>query len=409
MDLTTWALLVTWAVVIPYLVLFPPAIGGVRRKLKAAKEKRAIRRHTLKPAWQVKPAAGAAAVVAAGGVSLPAWRIPQRSAAVLVLVNPKSGGRLGEDVLRVARRQLGTSQVFDLSETPDVGAILQSFTGDVRLLVAGGDGTAAWVMEAAGKCGARMPLAMLPLGTGNDLARSFGWGGGTAIGEMSEEAIREGIAATAAASAIGLDRWVITTTPRGGGAPTRKVMNNYFSYGVDAEISLKFHNEREAHPDRFSSQAKNVVKYAMYGFQASFDGKPLDDCCRLETGAGQPLRVHPSWKGCIISNVPVYHGGKDFWGTADGDDFGRASVSDGQLEVMGLAGTLHIGMCNLMCDSALRIGQSDEIVVHVDREVAMQVDGEPFMQPPATMRFQLLERYPMLVKRGAAREGAMLL
>lgn len=50
----------------------------------------------------------------------------------------------------------------------------------LRIIAAGGDGTVAWVLQviARGKIQPAPPVAIMPLGTGNDMARSFGWGAG---------------------------------------------------------------------------------------------------------------------------------------------------------------------------------------------------------------------------------------
>ena len=38
-------------------------------------------------------------------------------------------------------------------------------------------------------------------------------------------------------------------------------MQNYFSVGVDAEVSRRFDSARSANPERFRSQTSNKIKY----------------------------------------------------------------------------------------------------------------------------------------------------
>jgi len=43
-------------------------------------------------------------------------------------------------------------------------------------------------------------------------------------------------------------------------------MQNYFSVGVDAEVSRRFDTARSANPERFRSQLSNKVKYGTHPY-----------------------------------------------------------------------------------------------------------------------------------------------
>ncbi len=106
---------------------------------------------------------------------------------VYAFVNPKSGNNLGTQIMKVLGRELGKDAVCNLAEVSPESFLETKVLPNqrkARLLVCGGDGTAGWILGALAKL--RMnrrlqfqpPLAVVPLGTGNDLARSLGWGPG---------------------------------------------------------------------------------------------------------------------------------------------------------------------------------------------------------------------------------------
>ncbi|VDN91071.1 unnamed protein product [Brugia pahangi] len=46
---------------------------------------------------------------------------------------------------------------------------------DCRIIIADGDGTVSLSLDAINELQRKLPVAVLPLGTGNDLSRTLGW------------------------------------------------------------------------------------------------------------------------------------------------------------------------------------------------------------------------------------------
>lgn len=123
---------------------------------------------------------------------------------------------------------------------------------NLRILACGGDGIVGWVLSILDKIGAPLPPAVevLPLGTGNDLARALGWGGG-----YTDELISKILSSIGESKTVLLDRWqlIVEENPdvpndddngKGKENLPLNVVNNYFSLGVDAHIALEFHEAR---------------------------------------------------------------------------------------------------------------------------------------------------------------------
>ncbi|XP_066141858.1 diacylglycerol kinase eta isoform X2 [Euwallacea fornicatus] len=110
-----------------------------------------------------------------------AWEVvrPQASSPLLVFVNSKSGDNQGVKFLRRFKQLLNPAQVFDLISTgPRLGLRLFRHFDPFRILVCSGDGSVGWVLSEIDKLDMhkQCQVAVLPLGTGNDLARVLGWG-----------------------------------------------------------------------------------------------------------------------------------------------------------------------------------------------------------------------------------------
>lgn len=85
---------------------------------------------------------------------------------------------------------------------------------DYKILVCGGDGTIGWVLQCLDNVGqdsecSSPACAIVPLGTGNDLARVLCWGSGYTGDEDSLSLLRDVIDA----EKITLDRWTVVFHP----------------------------------------------------------------------------------------------------------------------------------------------------------------------------------------------------
>eukprot|EP00049_Salpingoeca_infusionum_P025570 m.20299 g.20299 ORF g.20299 m.20299 type:complete len:1179 (-) comp8139_c0_seq1:214-3750(-) len=138
-------------------------------------------------------------------VSVPAHLDP-----LIVFVNTKSGSNDGVSILRIMKHVLNPIQVFDLSHGgPAAGLKLLQDRKTFRALGCGGDGTIGWILHEADKLDIRnCQLAVMPLGTGNDLARVLGWGG--AFDDPSIDAINAYLQDVSRAKVEFLDRWTVS-------------------------------------------------------------------------------------------------------------------------------------------------------------------------------------------------------
>nr|KAJ0196338.1 hypothetical protein LSAT_V11C700374930 [Lactuca sativa] len=125
-------------------------------------------------------------------------------------------------------------QIFELSSTegPEVGLYLFRRVPHSRILVCGGNGTVGWVLDAIEKHSyvSPPPIAFLPTGTGNDVARVLNWGGG--LGSVEKQGgLCMMMQHMEHASVTVLDRWKISiANHRGRPLRAPKFMNNYLGY-----------------------------------------------------------------------------------------------------------------------------------------------------------------------------------
>ncbi|XP_016701473.1 diacylglycerol kinase 5 isoform X1 [Gossypium hirsutum] len=374
------------------------------------------------------------------------------SCPVLVFINSKSGGQLGGNLLSTYRSVLNTNQVFDLGETkPDkvlhqiyatLGSLKQRGDGfasaiesSLRIIVAGGDGTAGWLLGVISdlKLPHPPPVATVPLGTGNNLPFSFGWGKknpGT-----DRQSVFSFLEQVKNATEMKIDSWHIIMrmrAPKEGScdpigplelphslhafhriSQTDKLgmdgyhsfrggFWNYFSMGMDAQVSYAFHSERKLHPEKFRNQLINQGTYIKLGctqgwmFGSLFRPSPTNIAqiakvkVMRKQGQWEDLKIPRSIGSIVCLNLPSFSGGFNPWGTPYRKKFLDRGltppfVDDGLIEIVGFRNVLH-GLVLLAPNGhGTRLAQANAVRFEFKKGAAnhtfMRIDGEPWKQP----------------------------
>ncbi|MBA0710242.1 hypothetical protein Golax_025229, partial [Gossypium laxum] len=318
---------------------------------------------------------------------------------VVVFINPRSGGRNGSVLQDRLQHMISQEQVFDLHNVkPDefvrygLGCLEKWAEKDnyaketrknIRVVVAGGDGTVGWVLGCLGMLHEKdqfpvPPVAIIPLGTGNDLARSFGWGGSFPFARRS--AIKRALQRATNGRICHLDSWhVVVQMPGGevvdpphslkttevcdvdqnlkieGCVPDKVncyegVFYNYFSIGMDAQVAYGFHHLRNEKPYLAQGPISNKIIYSGYSCSQGWFLTP----CMSDPSL--------SVRAIVALNLHSYGSGRNPWGNLKPDylqkrGFVEAHVDDGILEIFGLKQGWHASFVMVELISAKHIAQ----------------------------------------------------
>ncbi|XP_020203289.1 diacylglycerol kinase 7-like [Cajanus cajan] len=376
------------------------------------------------------------------------------STPLVVFINPRSGGRCGPILKERLQHLMSEEQVLDMLDVKPhefiqfgLGCLeMLAGLGDscaketrerIRIVVAGGDGSVGWVLGCLTELHERgyesvPPVGIIPLGTGNDLSRSFGWGGSFPL--TWKPAIKRTLYKASIGPICHLDSWRFSLSmPEGtiiesphslkqtieftldegleveGDLPKNVicyegVFYNYFSIGMDAQVAYGFHHLRNEKPYLAQGPIANKILYSGYSCTQGWFFTP----CTSEPsyrGLKNILRMHVKKFNCtewehvpvptsvraiVALNLHSYGSGRNPWGNLTPEylekkGFVEAKVDDGLIEIFGLKQGWHASFVMVELISAKHIAQATTIRLEVRggewKDAYMQMDGEPWKQP----------------------------
>lgn len=236
------------------------------------------------------------------------------------LVNPVSGGGEGKKVhefLPEIMESMGFAPDSWVSELTGVDGLQQQVAKALenceKLVAVGGDGTVNAVLEeVARRRATHIHVGLIPLGTGNDLAR---------VMRLYEPYANRGL--------LYLVRKLVQASPRPFDLWTingERVLANYFSSGIDARIAHDFNRDRSQGRIPGKSVLANKLHYVRSFFK---DRAHCLGESRLEwrdiDGVWHSMDLQ-GFRTVLVGNIPSFAGGSDVFQGAD--------MSDGILELV---------------------------------------------------------------------------
>ncbi len=296
----------------------------------------------------------------------------------LFLVNPCSGSGRGKRIAQFLESDAFSRHISRQVVYTDPARIVrqvQSLAPDRDLVViAGGDGTISTVTKGLARLPHPPPFAIIPIGTGNDLARATGW-----LRAWKQGGAESFFALVGASRVKTIDLW---------SCDDEETFICYLGAGLDAEIVSSFSTTRQKVPF-FRDTRLNRLFFMAHGLRTLLTGKKRASRRFFATWVDAAGNLHElSLNGCgtlIAANTSFYGGG--------GRLAPQPAIDDGLLDIHVLPNSSafisfflngRFQLTPLDQKTARRakhlsIRREDGVKIHLDGSIRGTVQKDPFL------------------------------
>lgn len=283
------------------------------------------------------------------------------------LINPISGGGEGKNVMKFLPEimdSLGFArndwQADFTNRTGQQEQAVEALQNTQKLIAVGGDGTVSTVLRALMVSGlyTDVQVGLIPLGTGNDLARVL-----NLYNAFANRGLLYLVRQLVQAQSRPFDLWQVND---------EYAMANYFSSGIDARIAHDFNHDRATGKIPGSSPLANKVHY-LRRFVGDRAHRLGHLSLRFRDSKGQWHSKNLSrYRTVIIGNIPSFASGAN--------PFLNSNMADGLLEIVPVLslfrfiGGLAIG--HTFVKYFLPNYHATEIIIEMSEKEFVQLDGE---------------------------------
>lgn len=338
---------------------------------------------------------------------------------IIFFINTNSGAGRGRDLMNQVARVNVIKEIqcfaIDLMRfaTPNEATVVKQelqvllqrqHPENTRIVVAGGDGSVKWVISilfSLNLPSSVPPIAVMPVGTGNEFSRVTGWGINNVWGTRN---LREYIDLVMKGPVFDLDIWNVDkilpldeekyAEDSSDNQIVRRVqkhqkMVGFISFGLDAEVSMKYHEYRQDRIQNNKPPSNLYVSRGMHGIwalQTAINGNDdIRNCLQLKVN-GLEVELPKGLQNLMLHNCHTSSGGTYFWGDSNSNakDLVRQpsppSACDEVIEICGVRSVIHLTSTLLKLTHATRIAQGSDVEITLLKPMACQLDGEPWRE-----------------------------